>query len=144
MSSSTALLPKNKKDELSITLRVCHSPWACIDQNALVTIRGFFAFYMTAFFVLLVFFKERYGAHRWTVPFEYSVIVYLLQLIYAWISFVSLTSLILIRHPLQYKRLINDTPPNSSTEELSNNNISIFRIIALAGSAHPFKPNSSI
>jgi hypothetical protein len=93
MSSSTALLPKNRKDEFPIFLRVCHSPWVSISQSALVAIRCFIASYMTAVFVVLVYHKERHAVNPWTVPFEFSVIIYLLQLIYTWITFVSLSSI---------------------------------------------------
>jgi hypothetical protein len=99
MSSSTALLPKNRKDEFPIFLRVCHSPWVSIGQSTLVVIRGLFAFYMTAVFVMLVYHKERHAVNPWAVPFEFSVIIYLLQLIYAWITFVSLASLYFILIP---------------------------------------------
>lgn len=94
MSSSTALLPKNKMAEHPIFLRVCHPPWVCIRQSTLVLIRGLFAFYMTAVFVMLVYYKERHAINPWTIPFEFSVIIYLLQLIYGWITFVSLVSIL--------------------------------------------------
>jgi hypothetical protein len=90
MSSSTALLPKTgKKDDHPIFLRVCHSPWVSISQRLLVIVRGFIALYMTIVFYMLLYYDLKVVEHGWLIPFELPNIIYLLQVLYAWTTFVS-------------------------------------------------------
>jgi hypothetical protein len=87
---------------------------------------------MTAIFVMLVYYKERYAVHRWMVPFEFPIIIYLLQLMYAWITFVSTyttvsgilllstTMIYTVRHvisTLRYQSWSADTHKLSATKE---------------------------
>jgi hypothetical protein len=90
MSSSTALLPKNSnKDDYPIFLRVCHSPWISISQSLLVAARGFIAMYMSIVFAILIYYDVKKAEHGWLIPFELPNITYLLQVMYAWTTFVS-------------------------------------------------------
>lgn len=90
MSSSTSLLPKNtKKDDHPIFLRVCHSPWISINQRFLVAGRGFIALYMTLVFATLIYCDFKKAEHGLLIPFELPNIIYLLQVIYTWTTFVS-------------------------------------------------------
>jgi hypothetical protein len=91
MSASTALLPKtSKKDDHPIFLRVCHSPWISISQRALVAARGLIAIYMTVVFAMLIYYDVEKAEHGWLIPFELPNIIYLLQVMYTWMTFVSL------------------------------------------------------
>jgi hypothetical protein len=92
MSSSTALLPKNRKDDHPIFLRVCHSPWAFINQQTLATIRGVIAAYMTVMFGVIIFYDAYFSKHGWQIPFELPNIIYLHQVLYFWMACVSTTS----------------------------------------------------
>ncbi|KUJ07623.1 uncharacterized protein LY89DRAFT_660408 [Mollisia scopiformis] len=88
MSSSTALLPKDrKKDDHPIFLRVCHSPWSGIGQKALVGLRGLAAAYMLASFALIINYELQHLKHDWLTIFEFSNVQYLLQVMYHVIAF---------------------------------------------------------
>ncbi|PMD29692.1 hypothetical protein L207DRAFT_574076 [Hyaloscypha variabilis F] len=83
MSSSTALLPKDrKKDDHPIFLRVCHSPWITIGQKALVGLRGLIAAYLfVAFLAVIKYELERNKSGLITI-FKFSNITSFLQLLY--------------------------------------------------------------
>ncbi|TQS35031.1 hypothetical protein Golomagni_04560 [Golovinomyces magnicellulatus] len=53
MSSSTPLLPKQKKKEQdqSIFLRICHSPWKFLEQRTVIGLRGLIVFYLLISFI---------------------------------------------------------------------------------------------
>lgn len=89
MSSSTALLPKPRKDDHPIFLRVCHSPWISINQQLLVLIRGVIAVYMIVTFFMLLYFEKKRTDHGWLIPFELQIVSYLIQVIYFLAAFVS-------------------------------------------------------
>jgi len=82
MSSSTALLPKDrKKDDHPIFLRVCHSPWSGLDQRALSALRGILAIYLIVGFAINI--KYEFKHHRgWLIVFALPNISYFLQVIY--------------------------------------------------------------
>jgi hypothetical protein len=69
-------------------LRVCHSPWIAIGQQALVILRGITAAYLLISFVMIIHYDLKFNEHGWLTAFEFSNIVYFLQVIYAWIAFV--------------------------------------------------------
>jgi hypothetical protein len=89
MSSSTALLPKTKKDDHPIFLRVCHSPWTSINQKSLMFIRGLIAGYILVVFCMLIYYEKKRTDHGWLMPFEIQNISYFMQLIYFVATFVS-------------------------------------------------------
>lgn len=51
--------------------------------------RGFIATYMTIVFTMLIYYDVKEAEHGWLIPFELPNIIYLLQVMYAWITFVS-------------------------------------------------------
>ncbi|KAE8442242.1 hypothetical protein EG329_003713 [Mollisiaceae sp. DMI_Dod_QoI] len=88
MSSSTALLPKDrKKDDHPIFLRVCHSPWLGINQKALVGLRGLTAAYLVVSFLMIIDYELRRNKHGWLTIFEFSNVQYLIQALYHIIAF---------------------------------------------------------
>ncbi|TVY16801.1 hypothetical protein LARI1_G004512 [Lachnellula arida] len=86
MSSSTALLPKNKKDEHPIFLRVCHSPWMNIGQKALVGLRGLTAIYMAVSLSMIINYDVGVNKHGWSTVFEPPNIAYFTLTLYQWIA----------------------------------------------------------
>ena len=103
MSASTALLPKtSKKDDHPIFLRFCYSPWISISQRLLVAARGFIAMYMSLVFAMLIYYDVEKAEHGWLIPFQLPNIIYLLQMIYYWTTFVSPL------YSLKQKRWINN------------------------------------
>lgn len=83
MSSSTALLPKPKKDDHPIFLRVCHSPWLGITQKGLLYARGVTFLYLVGSFATVLFYDFKYTDKEWLVAFELSKLSYVLQIIYS-------------------------------------------------------------
>ncbi|KAI9644793.1 hypothetical protein NHQ30_006820 [Ciborinia camelliae] len=74
MSSSTALLPggSNKKN----------------DHKSLVLFRGMLAFYLLISGLVILHYELEINKHGWLVVYNFSNIVYALQTLYAWISFI--------------------------------------------------------
>ncbi|KAH6718614.1 hypothetical protein DL95DRAFT_461681 [Leptodontidium sp. 2 PMI_412] len=87
MSSSTALLPKNKKDDHPIFLRVCHSPWTSIGQKALVGLRGLTAVYLLASFAMIIDYEIKHTDDGKLALFKFSNIEYGIQVLYHWMAF---------------------------------------------------------
>ncbi|KAK2627041.1 hypothetical protein QTJ16_004216 [Diplocarpon rosae] len=87
MSSSTALLPKAKKDDHPIFLRVCHSPWSVIGQKALVGLRALIVAYLLVSFILLIDYEVNNTNDKSLVFFKFSNVSYFIQLLYHWIAF---------------------------------------------------------
>ncbi|EKD17407.1 uncharacterized protein L3040_002905 [Drepanopeziza brunnea f. sp. 'multigermtubi'] len=88
MSSSTALLPKAKKDDHPIFLRVCHSPWTVIGQKALVGLRALIAVYLLVSFIVLIDYEVKHTEDGYLAYFRFSNVSYMIQLLYHWIAFV--------------------------------------------------------
>ncbi|KAF4626493.1 hypothetical protein G7Y89_g11665 [Cudoniella acicularis] len=89
MSSSTALLPKDRKNQdHPVFLRVCHSPWAGIGQKSLVGLRFLIALYLLISFSLIIYFEIDRNEHGWLTIFEFSNITFFIQVIYHWIVFI--------------------------------------------------------
>ncbi|TVY50835.1 hypothetical protein LCER1_G005521 [Lachnellula cervina] len=86
MSSSTALLPKNKKDEHPIFLRVCHSPWMSIGQKTLVGLRGLTAIYMAVSLTMILHYDVDVNKHGWSTLFEPPNIAYFTLTLHQWIA----------------------------------------------------------
>lgn len=72
-----------------IFLRVCHSPWVSIGQKSLVGLRLLTAVYLLISFLMIIYYEIKCNNHGWLTVFEFSNIVYFLQLLYEWIAFVS-------------------------------------------------------
>lgn len=89
MSSSTALLPKDRKqkDDHPIFLRACHSPWKSIGQKSLASLRGITAAYTVAAFGLNMHYEFKHNNDKWFAPFEFSNVATGLQMIYHSIAF---------------------------------------------------------
>ncbi|KAI9050682.1 hypothetical protein LZ554_004802 [Drepanopeziza brunnea f. sp. 'monogermtubi'] len=88
MSSSTALLPKAKKDDHPIFLRICHSPWTVIGQKALVGLRALIAVYLLVSFIVLIDYEDKHTEDGYLAYFRFSNVSYMIQLLYHWIAFV--------------------------------------------------------
>ena len=93
MAERTPLLPTSNRPPHShpIFFQVCHSPWRFLPAKALLPIRMFIALYMTtilAFQLYLEIGPQRIGKF---FAFEINNISLLLQVIYYWITSVSLT-----------------------------------------------------
>ncbi|TVY36166.1 hypothetical protein LOCC1_G005460 [Lachnellula occidentalis] len=94
MSSTTPLLPRNKKDEHPIFLRVCHSPWTGIGQNTLVGLRGLTAIYMTVSFILMINYDVNFNnavnanvnKDGWSTVFDPPNIAYFMLTLYQWMA----------------------------------------------------------
>ncbi|TVY32883.1 hypothetical protein LSUB1_G006696 [Lachnellula subtilissima] len=86
MSSSTALLPKNKRDEHPIFLRVCHSPWTSIGQKTLVGLRGVTAIYLAVSFISIINYDIKSNNHGWSTVFEPPNIAYFMLTLYQWMA----------------------------------------------------------
>ncbi|KAE9376300.1 hypothetical protein N431DRAFT_554764 [Stipitochalara longipes BDJ] len=83
MSSSTALLPKDrKKDDHPIFLRVCHSPWISIGQKALVGLRSLTAAYLFVAFLALIKYEIERNKTGLVTIFKFSNIASFIQLLY--------------------------------------------------------------
>ncbi|KAH8766503.1 hypothetical protein F5882DRAFT_12103 [Hyaloscypha sp. PMI_1271] len=83
MSSSTALLPKDrKKDDHPIFLRVCHSPWISIGQKALVGLRSLTAAYLLVSFLALMKYELERNKTGLVTIFKFSNIACFIQLLY--------------------------------------------------------------
>lgn len=54
-----------------------------------MAVRGFIAMYMTIVFAMLIYYDLKKAEHGWLIPFELPSIIYLLQVIYAWMTLVS-------------------------------------------------------
>lgn len=96
MSSSTALLPRTKKDDHPIFLRVSHSPWLIVNQEVLMLARGIIALYMAMVFLLVVYYEMKKTDRGCLIAFEFPNISYLLQVIYHCITFVRPAILIIM------------------------------------------------
>jgi hypothetical protein len=46
--------------------------------------------YMTVVFAMLIYYDVEKVEHGWPIPFELPNIIYLLQVMYTWMTFVSL------------------------------------------------------
>ncbi|PVH77565.1 hypothetical protein DL98DRAFT_561515 [Cadophora sp. DSE1049] len=88
MSSSTALLPKNKKDDHPIFLRVCHSPWTSTGQKALVGLRGLTATYLAVSFAMIIDYEIKHTDDGKLALFKFSNIEYGVQVLYHWMAFI--------------------------------------------------------
>ncbi|KAH8652690.1 hypothetical protein BGZ60DRAFT_436275 [Tricladium varicosporioides] len=89
MSSSTALLPKDrKKEDHPIFLRVCHSPWVMVGQKSLVAFRFITAAYLFISFLMILDYEIKRNDHGWLTVFEFSNVSYFLQVLYHWIAFI--------------------------------------------------------
>ncbi|CAG8980714.1 hypothetical protein HYALB_00012120 [Hymenoscyphus albidus] len=88
MSSSTALLPKDRKNnDHPIFLRVCHSPWVSIDQKSLLALRFVTAVYLSFSFVMVQDFEHNQQKRGWLSVFDFGNIAYFLQVLYHWMAF---------------------------------------------------------
>lgn len=47
--------------------------------------------YMSIVFAMLIYYDVKKAEHGWLIPFELPNILYLLQVMYAWTTFVSLS-----------------------------------------------------
>jgi hypothetical protein len=108
MSSSTALLPKDRKktdhvrtldisldltnNRKPIFLRVTHSPWVIIDQKTLLSLRFAVSVFLTSSLILIVNYDVQENQLGWLTVFSFSNIAYFLQALYSWIAFVSALS----------------------------------------------------
>ncbi|KAK4194138.1 hypothetical protein QBC40DRAFT_239136 [Triangularia verruculosa] len=76
-----------------IFLRVCHSPWSCVSQSALVYLRGLIFWYLTGLAGMLFRYKFHYeypqddGKSNWCILFEFASLAYLLLWLYHLIAF---------------------------------------------------------
>jgi hypothetical protein len=106
MSSSTALLPKDRKKDdhvghqfhhqststdicQPIFLRVCHSPWISIGQKALVGLRSLTAACLFVSFLALIKYELERNHTGVVTIFKFSNIAYFIQLLYHAIAAVS-------------------------------------------------------
>ncbi|CZT42039.1 uncharacterized protein RSE6_01869 [Rhynchosporium secalis] len=108
MSASTSLLPKNKKDDHPIFLRVCHAPWAGIGQKALVGLRGLTATYMLVSFAMIIDYEAKHTKDGKLAWFKFSNITYGIQTLYHWVT------LIWTFMHLHYPHHSTSTPSNAS------------------------------
>jgi hypothetical protein len=91
MSSSTALLPKAKKDDHPIFLRVCHSPWLNVSQKSLMVTRGITFLYLVASFAIVLYHDFQHTEKHWVVAFELSKLSYVVQIIYSGLATVRIS-----------------------------------------------------
>ena len=108
MSSSTALLPKDRKNDDHVSyphlssiilsdicqpifLRVCHSPWYSISQKCLIAMRSVIAAYMFAGFLSIIDYELNHLHSDWVTAFKFSNVSYGIQLLYQGIAAVSLS-----------------------------------------------------
>ncbi|EPE36700.1 hypothetical protein GLAREA_08863 [Glarea lozoyensis ATCC 20868] len=88
MSSSTALLPKDrKKTDHPIFLRITHSPWVIIDQKTLVSLQFIVSVYLTGSLILIANYDVEQNQIGWSTVFNFSNIAYFMQALYSWIAF---------------------------------------------------------
>ena len=90
MAETTSLLPRPNRPphEHSIFQRVCHSPWYYMGQRALFFTRGFLALYLTTTLVFSIVRDSRpqnRGIARF-LPFDASLISFVIQTIYYWVT----------------------------------------------------------
>jgi hypothetical protein len=107
MTSSTALLPKDRKKDdhvghplhhqsintdncQPIFLRVCHSPWISIGQKALVGLRSLAASYLFVSFLAIIKYELERNKTGLVTIFKFSNIAYFIQLLYNAIAAVRL------------------------------------------------------
>ena len=95
IAETTPLLPQAHAPPypLPVFLRVCHSPWPCISQRALLAVRAVIASFLTIIFTLDMLYRINYTQRGQQFAFEASNIGLLIQTLYYWITTVGVSPL---------------------------------------------------